>query len=236
MTNDKYFWIGGIILFGALIFFGNFVIDFKNGLLGSLYAKLDVFFPSDKDGELARLRAENAILKSRLASAERASADILPELPEKNLISARVYSTYPFNTRNELVVEKGRLDGVMKDAAVVTKEGILIGFIGRVSEKTAAVKTVFDPSFEIPVRIGVSESDAFLRGGNTPLLTLIEKDAPVDVGDAVVSADQRFPYGLTVGLVKEIFDSSAESFKSAAIEIPYSVSKLRRIYIVNEKQ
>ncbi|KKU15160.1 hypothetical protein A3A20_01165 [Candidatus Wolfebacteria bacterium RIFCSPLOWO2_01_FULL_45_19] len=216
------------IIFLVVAFAGSFAVDLKNVALGSLYIGLGDFFSSAVSEELETLRAENTVLKSRLALEE----NYIPNETE-GFISVRVYSSYPFNTRNELIIQGGTADGIKEVAPVVTREKVLVGFVSRVSEKTSSVRTIFDQDFEISVRIGAEEIDAFLRGGNHPLLTMIGKDENIFEGAPVVLADSRFPYGLSIGLVGEVFDTPAESFKSASIEIPYSLNKLRVIYVID---
>ncbi len=68
-------------------------------------------------GDVARLAAENVSLAAQLALLQAVKA----ELPSstKNLIPALVYSTYPFNLKNEITVNAGSAEGVSAGNAVL---------------------------------------------------------------------------------------------------------------------
>ncbi len=150
----------------------------------------------------------------------------------QNYIKVRVLSAYPFNTKNQITVDAGEFQGVKKSMVVTLGENILVGEVKEVSPDTSVVQTIFDPQFELPVRIGVQEIDSLLQGGSDPKVALIDKTKAVSVGDLVYSAGAGMPYGLKIGEVSEIKESTAGIFKEASLRIPFNVSELREVEII----
>jgi len=142
-----------------------------------------------------------------------------------------VYSNYPFNSRSQLAIASGRDDGIIEGDVVVIFGDILVGQVIKVFDSSSIVTTIFDPSWEMAVRIGDDEIDALLKGGNELTLTLIPKDEFVEEGDKIIAASQGFPYGLEIGLVQNIKDSGGDVFKEAIVKPSFQVSELRDVAI-----
>ena len=154
-------------------------------------------------------------------------------------LSAKIFSTYPFNTKSILIINAGSGQGIKESIPVTTGENILTGQIMEVYENYSRVRTVFDPLWQIPVRIGEKEIDGLLQGGPSPRVALIEKDKLIQVGDLVYSASENFPYGLKIGEVEEIKESaSGGAFKEAILKMPFNINELREVnvYLVDSQQ
>ncbi|MDP2696435.1 MAG: rod shape-determining protein MreC [bacterium] len=144
---------------------------------------------------------------------------------------ARIYSTYPFSNKAELLINVGVNDGAVESMSVVVEE-FLLGKVTRVFENYSVVKTIFDSSWEISVRVGPQEVDALLEGGPMPRLTMVAKDGEFAVGQAVYSANRDFEYGSIIGYVKAITDNSAAVFREAELVMPYDFNDLRVVTLV----
>jgi cell shape-determining protein MreC len=148
-------------------------------------------------------------------------------------VAGDVFSRYPLNLKDQILVDVGSADGVKFGGAAIS-DGILVGKVVGVSGDTSVIQTVFDPSFSIAVRIGKSKTDALLRGGVEPKLTLIPKTSVVEVGDAVYSASKDFEYGLPLGVLGPIGPTSQNIFSEADLILSYSPADLRYLFL--EKQ
>ncbi|PIR88177.1 MAG: hypothetical protein COU10_00690 [Candidatus Harrisonbacteria bacterium CG10_big_fil_rev_8_21_14_0_10_45_28] len=147
------------------------------------------------------------------------------------MILAKVYSNYPVNNANKILVHAGTDSGLEIGAVATTGEGIFLGEVVEVFDKISVVRTIFDPDWELPVKIGASRVDALLVSGILPKLTLISKNKTVSVGAPIYLADKNYPYGLTIGTVSEVVASENERFDSALLSTPYEKSGLDAIYI-----
>lgn len=163
------------------------------------------------------LAAENEALKARLAVLQ----DVASQLPQasSSYLRAIVYSRYPFNFKNELLVNAGADQNVAAGKAAVF-QGIFIGTVGTVFPDTALIETVFDSNFKMPVRVGQKGYDALFVGGASPLLTSLKKDAPVAAGDIVYTAAAGFPYGLPVAVIRSTSTSPTRCSRMRRLILP----------------
>lgn len=146
---------------------------------------------------------------------------------------AKIYSTYPFNNRAEIVIGAGINDGVKEAMGVMVDGDFLLGQIVKVYENYSVVRTIFDPTWRLSVRIGPREVDALLEGGFVPHLTMIAKDAPIAEGQVVYSASKDFKYGLPLGKIHNITDSSTAVFLEGELETPYSLNQVREVIVIS---
>lgn len=178
------------------------------------------------------LRQENEDLRAQIQRYSIPDFSPSGTLPGGKYLRARVFSTYPFNIKNQITVDAGGEQGVKNSMAVLIGENILVGKIREARTNVSLVETIFDPHFELPVRISEKEIDSLLQGGSEPKLILIEKTKLVRVGDFVYSAGSGMPYGLKIGEVAEIKENIAGLFKEVTIKAPFNVSELREVNIL----
>jgi len=174
------------------------------------------------------LVAENDALKAQLATYQTISA----ELPNDNshYIRAMVYSRYPFNFKNQILVSAGAQDGVSSGTAVLF-QGMLLGRIIQIFPHEAIVQTVLDSGFEMPVRVSSSGYDGLFMGGASPKVGSIAKTAALQTGDVVYAAASGLPYGLPLGTVTATSTSADSLFTEAAIGFPYDMNAVQTVLI-----
>lgn len=177
----------------------------------------------------ASLTAENESLAAQLAVLQGIAAQ-LPSVPAGDL-RAIVYSRYPMNFRNEMLVGAGEREGVTAGDAVLF-QGIFIGSIEKTFSDTALVKTVFDSTFKMSVRVGSAGYDALFVGGVAPRATSIAKFATVYPGDIVYTAAEGMPYGLPIAIVQSTSTSSDNLFQEAPLGFAYDVNAIQTVAIV----
>ncbi|MEE8131543.1 MAG: rod shape-determining protein MreC, partial [Candidatus Paceibacterota bacterium] len=180
---------------------------------------------------------ENLLLKQKVEDLEaqiqrNQELGIMNQELDNKYLLAKVFSTYPFNVNNTLTLNVGKKHGVKEGVVVTVGKNILLGQIIEVFENKSIVRTVFDPQWQLPVRISQDEIDALLTAGIEPKITLFEKDMPIQVGDAVYSAGSDFPYGLKIGEIIKVKQTNSNLFKEARLKMPYNINDLREVYIV----
>ena len=174
------------------------------------------------------LMAQNDQLKAQLAELQGIAAELPTSSP--NYLRAMVYSRYPLNFKNELFVDAGMDDGVATGSAVVY-EGLLVGRVIQAWPHYAAVETVFDNNFRLPVRIGKGGYDGLLTGGSYPFVASIAKNSPVAPGDVVMSAAPGVPYAVPVGIVQATSTSPDNLFEQATIVFPYDINHVQTVLL-----
>jgi cell shape-determining protein MreC len=178
--------------------------------------------------ELSALKAEVTVL-----------GDLKTHLPTRFTgTPAMIYVRYPFNFKDEVLVSAGSAKGVAVGDKVVVpagegkaETGVLFGKVVQVFQDSALVQTLFDPDFQVGVRIGPAGEQALLKGGSEPLLTLIPKTAAVHGGEIVYAASRDYAYGLAIGSVNTVVPTRGGLLQEATLKFPYDISELRAVLI-----
>ena len=203
----------------ALFFWGDFLLPVRRSLLPNIFS-----VPS---AEI--LQAENMALSVELAGLLSLKESVSYFTP--NTLLAEVYSRYPFNAKNELTIAVGSVGGVKPGMAVLFNE-LLIGRVKETRERVSLVKTIFDPSFELSVKIGDENSNGLFKGGPNPQVTLIGKDTNVKSGSGVISANIDLPYGLPLGEISDIHDEAGKIWWAASLQIPYDLETVNVVSVI----
>jgi cell shape-determining protein MreC len=206
-------------------------------ILGVIFISLGFLTPgvAIKVGEILTFGILNTkkidIQKLKEASAE---LKIYSGEGKNKFIPGFVYSIYPFNLKNEVSINIGSESKVRLGGAATTMDGVLVGKIISVSDKSSIIKTIFDATFELPVYIGKTSVPALLKGGPNPKITLIPKSSIVDAGSLIYSASKDFPYGLVLGEIGPIKVSGTSVFYEGELRLSYNLSDLRVLYLQND--
>lgn len=187
-----------------------------------------IFEKNLAQSRLLELQLENASLRAQL-QALKMQPTLLGE--GKNLLSASIFSSYPFTNFADIFVNAGTEDGVREGYPVFAKEGVFLGVVSQSQEGKSRIKTIFTSGWELPVQIGADRVDALLIGSHEPTLTLISKNKPIAGGESVFLVSPDFPFGLTIGRVLHVSQRSDELFLEANLELPYKLSELKTAYI-----
>ena len=175
------------------------------------------------------LRAENTALRVELEKLLGLKRQV--SRFEPNMVAAAVYSSYPFSSKDALVIAVGESGGV-KPKMGVTANGLLVGKVVQVSKDASLVQTVFDRNFEMPVRLGEGRFDALLKGGASPVVSLIPREAEFKAGTGVYSAGAELPFGIPLGELGEIEGSSGEAWEAAPLRVSYDIYGLKFVSII----
>jgi rod shape-determining protein MreC len=184
-----------------------------------------------QDNVALGLAAENQSLKAELAKLQNIKSQI-PEKPPA-FVRAMVYSRYPLNFKDEMLLSAGRNEGVALGSVVVF-EGVLVGKISKVFDDMSLVQTIFDSRFQSAVRVGTAGVDALLKGGSLPEIDLIPLKAKIESGDIVYTVSPDFPYGLPVGEVESIKVSANQLFQEATLSFAYDINAVETVLVAKK--
>lgn len=234
-NRNRTFFLLGIV---ALLFFVSQLLFTPKAYLisriGQAFQAPVIFFRSLSTrnalmADVTSLLLENQGLRAQLMQAEQAPSVI--EQERKRYIRVPLYSSYPFNTSNELLIAAGEESGVLEGASVFASPGVFLGQVISVTRGKAVVRTIFDPGWELPVKIGEGKVDALLVGGQEPKLTLVSKRKPLIGGEPVYLASRDFVYGLSLGTVAELRQSKESLFLEGRLITSYALADLSELYI-----
>lgn len=222
MRNDILLWVAAIAFLALIVVEPSF----------SWQLRTLIFSENPAQKNITELVIENEALKAKLAELEggvRAAGAVGPSL------RADVFSHYPFNVKNQILINAGAAQNVkVGDAALLTassSDSVLLGKVIKVFRETALIETVFDEGWQSAVRIGQAGHEALFAGGSEPKLSFIAKDVAIVPGDAVYSVDPAFPYGVAIAEVKSVALSNDQIFQEAELRFPYDLSQIRAVAI-----
>lgn len=200
--------------------------------------------------EVRRLEAENANLRSELATSDlaRQRAAELDGLLQSSsdtgyaLVPARVVAHGPAQSFSRTVtIDAGTSSGVHPDMTVLNNRG-LVGRVVRADRSTATVLLIVDRDSVVGGRLGSNMEVGFLRGrgqvGDRGRLDLDLVDNAVTPGkdDVLVTwgSENGAPYvsGIPIGRVTSVYSSPRELSKRAVIEPFADFSSLDLVGVV----
>lgn len=159
---------------------------------------------------------------------------------ELEFLPAQVVARDPSQWFGTVTLNRGYLDNVRREMAVVTDRG-LVGMVSTVSPNSCQVILLTDPRLAVSVLVqrsretgvvGIVESypdaPAHLRMTNLP------PDANIQPGDEIISSGVGgiFPKGLYIGTVKEVAPDHFGLVLSAIIQPKVNFNRLEEVLIV----
>ena len=166
-------------------------------------------------------------------------------LTEYTPVNATILSrnkSYWFNT---ITIDKGKKDGIKKDMAVITSNG-LIGKINKVYSNSSEVKLITsnDANYKISVSIRINGVDnyAILNGYNQEKnllkVTGVSKTISINKGDAVLTSGlgELFPAGIFIGEVSEIENDKYDLSKNVYIKTNQDFNSIHYVSVLKEKK
>ena len=202
------------------------------------------------------LRAENEALRAEVAQLRSAAAGVQATRRENedlraalnyqrrntefNLLTARVAGRDSVDVLDTLTIDRGVADGVRVGMAVIAN-GSLAGRVLGVTTTSADVLPIHSSQSAVNAvaqgKDGVA--DGIVEGDDSGglLLTRIEPDAPLAIGDLVVTSGLGggFPRGLPIGRVISVFTSPENVFREAAVEPFVRAARVDVVQVVLER-
>ena len=214
--------LGGVIFLAfmaGLFWWGDFFLPLRHALLPEVF----------RTSQLEALQAENMALRVELERFTSLKDQVSHTAP--GALLTEVYSRYPFNNKNEILIAAGTADGV-KPKMAVTVNGLLVGRVEQSGDHLSLVKTIFDADLQLAVKVGDKGVNGLFKGGLSPEVSLIPKEAGVRPGSGVFSANTDLPYGLPLGEVADIRDEPGEIWQTALLNIPYDLENIKIVSVI----
>ena len=146
---------------------------------------------------------------------------------------------------NTLNIDKGKKDGIKKDMAVVTADG-LIGSINKVGHNYSEVKliTCNDLTYKVSIMINIGDSDTYAvlsgydKKKNRIKITGIDKTVNLKKGDKVLTSGlgNKFPRGIFIGEVDMIENDRYNISKTAYVKTNQDFNKIHYVTVLKEKK
>ncbi|WP_223702923.1 rod shape-determining protein MreC [Sutcliffiella deserti] len=215
--------------------------------VGGFFENVDHLKNTYEENKLLRARLEEyAKLETKVYKLEQENEEIREVIGELDSLrdyepqTATVIGRNPDQWREQIIVNKGKQDGVEKDMAVVTAGG-LIGKVKHANPFTSTVQLLssLDPKNRISAYIQGEESIFGLIEGyddeqGALLLKRIPHQAEVQEGQTVLSSGLGgvFPEGLIIGEVMEVVPDEYGLTQMAYVKPAASFYNISQVMIV----
>ncbi len=209
--------------------------------------------------ELTRLQEENKELTEQLEAYKSEAKEYQQDLyeldrlrilydldesyPSYKKVAARVISKDTGNWFQTFVVNKGTNDGIDVDCNVLSGNG-LVGIVTEVGPNWAKVRSIIDDTSNVSAMFINNSELCTVQGNLTEIedgyidVEFIGKDAPVDVGDEIVTSyiSDKYLSGITIGYVSELTMDANNLTKSAKLIPVVDFSNIQEVLIIKDKK
>ncbi len=187
------------------------------------------------------LAGENAKLREEAAAASRLRTHLgFVDPPPAKRIAADVLSVYPSPNVASLIISRGSRDGVHIGSVAVAPQG-LVGHVTSVALTTSVVILLPDADSAVGALVQRSDSRAIgvCKGSaeGALLLSYLDRNTVISVGDAVVSSGQAgnrgiFPKGIAIGTVESVSPAGPSSTLRVVVKPAVDFGRLEEVYIL----
>ncbi len=199
------------------------------------------------------LRHENELLSERVADLEMelavyreqvAAAGIdslqphIDELSQYRYTTARIVSNSIARDRNYITLNRGIMHGVTENMAVISPDGVMVGYVIGCSERYSVVMPLLNIDFRTSGKIaGDDHFGSISWGGGSPYkmeMTELSKYADIEVGDEVVSSglSHYFPEGVKIGYVESYSLNDTQTAYGVVIRLAADVTKISNVIVI----
>ncbi len=191
--------------------------------------------------EVEILRAQN-LTASEYASENQRLRNLLgykQAAIQFDLVAASVIGRESASWSSVILINRGTLDGVANNMAVVTEMG-LVGHVVEAGVSSSKVQLLIDPRSSVGTLIqrpesrvaGIVEGD--IKNPNHPRMVNIPKDSDVKVDDMVVTSGFGgvYPKGLVVGKIIEIRNEEGGLLEYGVIDTSVDFQKLEDVAVI----
>ncbi len=205
--------------------------EYASGLQDALgreqAARSELILQSQRAAQVEQLTLENARLRGLL--------DLRPALTIRSLAAEVLYEA-PDPYSRKVVIDRGRVSGVLIGSPVINEQGVL-GQVTRVYPLSAEVSLLTDKDAAIPVlnTRTLARGAAFgLTGGAGMELRFMAGNADVQVGDLLTTSgvDGIYPPGLAVARVRQVDRRIETSFARILLQPVASPDSVRQVLVL----
>ena len=188
------------------------------------------------------LANENILLKERLETYEVLQDTFVhgtvvqDSIPVYEYIGAKQVNATYNRTKNYITLNQGRKNGLQKEMAVCTPEGI-VGLIQDLSDHFAVVIPLINVDSRISAKIKKNNYYGSLQWDGNDYAYSYLNDIPyhveVNAGDTIVTSglSKIFPEGIVVGYVESV-DKETANFLKIKVKLAVDFKRINHVYVI----
>ncbi|NER14800.1 rod shape-determining protein MreC [Leptobacterium flavescens] len=218
-------------------------INSANWLTGGVYESVNnISSYFDLKEQNQKLVEENLRLRNLILNQGENTVDSLIKDSTNNLLNYRIKSATVIKnsynkTKNYILINKGKKDGIKQDLGVITTNGI-VGIIDNTSSGHSTVQSVLNSLSEINAQLkntshfGTLEWDTKKR--NIVQLTDIPDLANPQVGDTIITGGMStiFPKNIPIGTIMDFKFDDSENYYIINVKLFNDMTSLEHVYII----
>lgn len=260
LQNRLFFYIAIILITVGVIFVSKKAVDKGEGVVFTVVKPFAGFFSNTgywfqnkidfvssigslkKENE--KLFEENLRIQSRLAELKeiesenedlRKQLDLSPR--DKFELETALIIGRDLNQSNEIVyLDKGEKNGIKMGMPVIVNEGILVGKVSKVFNRTSEVELILDQKIKINAEIQEMEAKGIVHGeyGTSVVMDMIPQTIEINTGDTIITSGlgNSMPRGLLIGYIKDLSPTADKLFQKTSISLPVSFEKIRTVSVI----
>lgn len=204
-----------VVIYSRLSFISNFISEIKS--IKALTEE-NIRLKEERRGLIADLAGQETLTEENIFLRESLR---LPIIQDKKSMIVGIFNLGSTPRGHNLLINKGRRDGINKDDIVISSSGVLMGIVDDISEGYSRVTMVTHLDFKTTIKIISKNTSGIAVGsmGDGVRLDFISENDDVVEGDVVVTTgNDTFPPGLIVGRVVEVHSSGDGLFKSVRVK------------------
>ena len=214
------------------------------GAMWEKYASIDKVMEQNE-----QLTAENAELRQQMVDYDRIKAEneaykALANIQEKNsnatYVSGFVIGRDPLDSFWGFTLDRGTLDGVAVNDAVISDEGYLLGVVREADLTSCKVMTILHPSFNAAGVVSRTRDNGIITGSaeyaadGLCVLTNLARSTMSKAGDQIITTGLGgvFPPEVLVGVIKELTPEASGKSMLAVIKPGADPRTVRHVFII----
>lgn len=219
------------------------VFSSANSISGYFNKKINTwiaYFSLAQENEM--LRKENLKLRNQL--------DFFKSLQKKNkidtlnidtlqysCISASVINNSVYKSQNYITIDKGKLDGVDVDYAVIGPEGV-VGIVLAVSDHYALVVSLLNKRFGLSAKIKNTNYFGLVHWTKNDYRYVSLEEIPnhikIQTGDSIVTSgfSAIFPAGVSIGTIENFKTNQSNNFYEINVKLSTDFKSISTVYLI----
>lgn len=215
--------------------------SFKTSLSGKLFQLNSLFkeYISLVEKNEA-LFEENKKLKEIILNKKTFKYSSNTENNKYEIINAKIIKNDIKSSRNFIILNKGKKDGVKKEMGVISPKGI-VGIVNSVSEHYSNVISVLNRDLSINAKHKKSNAFGSLNwnGVNPERVQLFDIASIniLNVGDTIITGGMStyFPEDILIGRIIDYAITKENGYYDIEIELSNNIGNLNKVYIIDNK-
>ena len=218
-----------------------------SGGVASLWEKYTSI--DDVMAENETLKAENAELRQQMVDYDRVKAEnqaykalesIQSQRPEMSYLSSFVIGRDPLDSFYGFTLDRGTLDGVAVNDAVVSDQGYLLGMVVEVEATSCKVMTILHPNFNAAGVVSRTRDNGIITGNadyaadGACVLTNLNRNTLTQKSDQVITTGLGgvFPPDVLVGVVQELVPEASGKSTIAVLKPGADPRTVKHVFII----